>query len=269
MGNHVIRDRVWASKKLGRCSLMAALAYPSIFLIADEWGRFEYRPYLIWSHVFGPRRDLTPDDVPTVEDVAKWLSEYEREELLVRYHIDGDLAFWTGFTGRPPSKRHASIYPAPEGLTSGRKSASKRGRRLERKNGEQELEQETRARDKRLEQEQQPEAVRQVFDAWREATGHSEAVFDEKRQTRIRSRLREGFSVQRLLLALEGWKADDWCQGRHPKNSKRYDGIETIFRDAAQVERLSAQAQPKPPPIYATETPEEAARRKLKKTGTE
>lgn len=108
MANHVIRDRIWVSDKLSRCSLPAALAYPWIFLVCDDWGRFEYRPRAIWGQVFGSREDVT------VDDVRRWLGEYEREGLLVRYHMDGDLAYWTGFEGRDIKRRRKSRYPHPK-----------------------------------------------------------------------------------------------------------------------------------------------------------
>lgn len=155
MGNHVIRDRIWKSRKLARCSRGAALAYPWIFLVSDEWGRFEFRPHAIWSEVFGPRQDYAPLDTPTVADVTGWLAEYETTGLLVRYHIDGDLAYWTGFHGREKGKRKPSDYPAPDaasevGALSGpqekpggapSKSKSKSGRQEQ----EQELEPAARA----------------------------------------------------------------------------------------------------------------------------
>jgi hypothetical protein len=108
--NHVIRDRIWVSKKLAQCSLKAALAYPWIFLIADDWGRFEYRPRVIWGLVFGAREDVSQNDV------TNWLAEYEKVGLLERYHIDGELAAWTNFEGRPPTKRRVSLYPDPSGF---------------------------------------------------------------------------------------------------------------------------------------------------------
>lgn len=115
MGNHVIKDRIWRSQKLRRCSREAALAYPWIFLVADDWGRFEYDARLIWSQAFGAREDVS------VEDVEGWLAEFARENLLERYHIDGELAFWTKFEGRPPSKRRPSQYPDPEPFKKVRK----------------------------------------------------------------------------------------------------------------------------------------------------
>lgn len=107
MPNHVLRDRIWESDKLKRCSREAALAYPWIFLVADDWGRFECNAVRICGRVFGGRHGVT------VEEVASWLAEYEREGLLVRYHIDRELGFWTGFRGRPESQRRRSDYPDP------------------------------------------------------------------------------------------------------------------------------------------------------------
>lgn len=122
MANHVIYDRMWESKKLRTCSRDAALAYPWIFLVADDHGRFEYNPRRIWSKVFGNREDVTLDAV------VGWLEEYQQRELLVRYHIDGDLAYWTNFKGRKPSERRPSAYPEPwrdRSRGRGRKSADK------------------------------------------------------------------------------------------------------------------------------------------------
>lgn len=112
MPNHVIKDGIWRSKKLGKLPWKIASLYPWIFLIADDWGRFEYRPHSVWSYVFGSRRDYS-DDLPSSDDVALALSEYSRVGLLVRYHMDGDLAAWRKFEGRPPSQRRPSLYPNP------------------------------------------------------------------------------------------------------------------------------------------------------------
>lgn len=112
MANHVIRDRIWRSKKLRDCSLLAAIAYPTIYLVADAWGRFEYDPRGIWAQCFAVREDVS------VDDVTRWLAEYERVGLLVRYHIDGDLAYWTNFYGRKSNKRAPSQYPDPAQFTA-------------------------------------------------------------------------------------------------------------------------------------------------------
>lgn len=107
MGNHVIYDALWLSDRLARCSKEAAMAYPAIFLVADDHGRFEYHPRRIFKTVFGYRDDVT------LEEVTRWLSEYWEHGLLIRYHIDGQLAYWYKFRGRKPSERRPSDLDDP------------------------------------------------------------------------------------------------------------------------------------------------------------
>lgn len=110
MPNHVIYERLWSSRKLGRCSKLAALAYPWIYLIADDWGRFEMLPRIIWGRAFGGRTDVP------ARDVARWLAEYEEVGLMVRYKVrEVEVCLWTGFRGRPKSKRRPSNLPEPPG----------------------------------------------------------------------------------------------------------------------------------------------------------
>lgn len=109
MSNHVIYDRIWESQKLAACSLKAALAYPWIYLVADDWGRFEYAPRIIWGKCFGARTDVKSSEV------QGWLTEYERVGLLVNYSAAGRrLGFWARFTGKPRSRRRPSRLPAPK-----------------------------------------------------------------------------------------------------------------------------------------------------------
>jgi hypothetical protein len=108
--NHVIYDRIWESKKLAGCTLKAALAYPWIYLVADDWGRFEYQPRVIWGRVFAQRTDVKPGDV------EGWLAEYQDAGLLRKYEVLGRLVCqWTRFSGPPPSRRRAAVLPAQDG----------------------------------------------------------------------------------------------------------------------------------------------------------
>ena len=58
-----------------------------------------------------------------------------------------------------------------------------------------------------------------------------------KRRKRVSDRLREGFTVEDLKLACDGAAHDDWLMGRK-QGSPGYRDVETILRDAGQVERL-------------------------------
>lgn len=76
-----------------------------------------------------------------------------------------------------------------------------------------------------------------VFEAWRELTGHSKAKFDQKRKARIQARIRDGFTSDQLIQAISNRIHDKWLMGENP-GGKVFDGIETLLRDCAQVERL-------------------------------
>ena len=79
--------------------------------------------------------------------------------------------------------------------------------------------------------------VRQVFAHWQTEHDHPTAKLDDKRRKRIQARLAQGFSAEELCKAITGARYDTWLMGKNPSN-KRYDGIDTLLRDAAQVEKL-------------------------------
>lgn len=78
-----------------------------------------------------------------------------------------------------------------------------------------------------------------VFSYWQAKTGHDKAIMDMDRERRIVRRLEEnGGDVSELLYAIDGCLKDRHLQGENDRNRK-YDGIETIFRDRAIIERLA------------------------------
>jgi hypothetical protein len=79
--------------------------------------------------------------------------------------------------------------------------------------------------------------VQRVFDAWRSVHRHPNARLDSKRLKRIRQAL-VLFTPDQLECAVRGAAKDDWLMGRDPKSPRKYDGLETILRDTAQIERL-------------------------------
>ncbi|WP_342221940.1 replication protein [Candidatus Fukatsuia endosymbiont of Tuberolachnus salignus] len=81
------------------------------------------------------------------------------------------------------------------------------------------------------------ERVKTIFAFWQKNLAHPQARLDKKRAKRIQARLKEKFSAEDLCQAITGATYDPWLMGKNPEN-KRYDGIDTVLRDAAQVERL-------------------------------
>lgn len=88
-----------------------------------------------------------------------------------------------------------------------------------------------------LDKSQLGDSVRQVWEFWRNDTGHPKSILDPKRKALIGKRLREGATVDELCAAIRNRRNDPWLMG---SGGKIYDGIETLLRDRAQVERLAA-----------------------------
>lgn len=84
-------------------------------------------------------------------------------------------------------------------------------------------------------------AAKVVFAYWQEVMGKPRALFDDRRRSRIIARLRENSGdVGELLFAIDGAEKDDWLMGRDNKSGgKKYNDIETVLRDRAQVEKLA------------------------------
>jgi hypothetical protein len=79
-----------------------------------------------------------------------------------------------------------------------------------------------------------------IFAYWAAKLDHPRAILDDKREKKIAQRLRESRGDWGLLCyAIDGALRDDFLMGRSGQSPRRYDGIETIFRDRAQVERLA------------------------------
>lgn len=80
-------------------------------------------------------------------------------------------------------------------------------------------------------------ALKGVFVEWQTVHGHPTSKLDEKRKALIRRALKL-HTAEQLGQAIRGALKDDWIMGRDPKSTKKYDGIETLLRDTAQIERL-------------------------------
>lgn len=79
-----------------------------------------------------------------------------------------------------------------------------------------------------------------VFAYWAARMRHPNAKLDRRREQRLVARLREnGDDVSELLYVVDGALKDDHLMGRRPDSTQKYDGVQTLFRDREQVERLA------------------------------
>jgi len=81
------------------------------------------------------------------------------------------------------------------------------------------------------------EQVRQVYEAWVEIMGkNAGAKLNDKRRSKIEARLREQYSVEELIAAIHGARANPWMMGDNDRGTP-YNDIVTILRDGATVEK--------------------------------
>lgn len=74
--------------------------------------------------------------------------------------------------------------------------------------------------------------VRAVFEYWREQSGHKRAKLSPLRAQRVRSRLRDGFTVERLCAAVDGMLRSTF----HKQNG--HDDLELALRSIEKVEQF-------------------------------
>jgi hypothetical protein len=87
-----------------------------------------------------------------------------------------------------------------------------------------------------------PDDILAVFEHWRIIMGHSRARLDIKRAQVIRERLRDGYSVDDLMLAIEGNAASAWHQGENDRRTV-FDSLGLILRDADNTEKFMAMGE--------------------------
>lgn len=104
------------------------------------------------------------------------------------------------------------------------------------------------------------ELEQQVFEHWRTVMGKTAAaLFTKERRAKVRARLAEGRSVADLKLAIDGCSKTPHNIGQND-TGERWDDLELICRNGANVERFmgNARTPPKPatsPPAIRREEP--------------
>ncbi len=94
----------------------------------------------------------------------------------------------------------------------------------------------------------QSSAIDDVFNYWKTFMNHPRAKLDDKRRNKIRDALKLGYTKEDLIDAIHGCAKDPWCMGQDPRNSKVFDDIELIVRDAKHIDNfIKINLMPKSP----------------------
>jgi hypothetical protein len=106
-------------------------------------------------------------------------------------------------------------------------------------------------------------SVRRIFDHWKATTNHPGAKLTPERERLIRKRLKDGYTEEQLLLAIDGNKASAFHQGQNDRQTV-YDKLTLIFRNGENIEKfieyagaaaLDTDQQPMPWELESDERP--------------
>lgn len=90
------------------------------------------------------------------------------------------------------------------------------------------------------------DAVQRVFDHWsageKRTGGVKRAMLTPERRKRIRARLKDGYTVEELCAAIDGFHGDAWHLGQNNRDT-RYTDLHTILKSAAKVDAGIAKAK--------------------------
>lgn len=86
------------------------------------------------------------------------------------------------------------------------------------------------------------ESVVEVFSHWKTIMGHKRAQMDLKRAQVIKDRLRDGYTVEDLCLAVEGCASSAFHMGENDRRMV-YDSITLILRDADHTDKFIAMGE--------------------------
>lgn len=96
--------------------------------------------------------------------------------------------------------------------------------------------------------------VLEVFEYWKTVMGSPRSLLDSHREKAINKALKN-YSIADCKLAIDGCAATDWNMGRDPRSSKKYNGIDLIFRNSEYIERFIGTASPAATKANANEDP--------------
>ena len=82
------------------------------------------------------------------------------------------------------------------------------------------------------------ERVREIFDHWVSVMGKSSKVtLTPKRREKIQTRLKDGYTVEDIKLAINGCANSSYHMGQNPQGTV-YDDLELICREGTQIEKF-------------------------------
>lgn len=87
--------------------------------------------------------------------------------------------------------------------------------------------------------------ITKIFEHWKRVMNHPRARLDSARRRAITARLRDGYSAEDIIKAIDGCRASRWHMGDNP-SGVRYDDLTLICRNGAKLEQFQSYLDAKP-----------------------
>ena len=104
--------------------------------------------------------------------------------------------------------------------------------------------------------------IEEVFAYWQQAMGKGTATLTPQRRDKIRTRLKDGYTVEQLQAAIDGCRASPHNMGDNDRN-RPFNDLELILRNSTNVEKFMeiapAHRRNAPPPTSTLVRPEMVA----------
>lgn len=237
-----VKPELWNDPDFVACSPLARLLFVGTWNYADDYGVLKDDPDRL-------RLQILPGDAV---DAHALVAELVAGRFLERkVAADGTpvLVIRTFLTHQKIDKRAAGRYGAPCDLTDPpppiptTPTESPPTPPLERNGGERTGTEETppvpepSSAVALLEPERSPKGdVVVVFEAWKQATGHTRSVLDGKRRRVIVNALKT-YPLEDVVDAVRGWKHSPHHRGQNERRTV-YNELDLLLRDAARIEQF-------------------------------
>lgn len=237
---------------------LGRILFQGLWCFADRNGNLEYRPKLLKAEVL-PYESSTNEVVSYLEQLASNL-------LISFYEVEGSKYIHvTNFIRyQSPHPEEKAIWPVPESyqaIATIEKQVEPESQTSEEDtetacqqvadNLQESCQQSFNSNSNLISSKEEIESVaiervdkiseqvNEVFEHWKSVLNHPRSILDAKRRRLITLRLKDGFSVERLKLAVDGCRASPHHMGQNDR-SMVYDGVDLIFRDVEHVERFES-----------------------------
>lgn len=243
-----VKPEFWADEKVSKLPRDARLLFLGLFNFADDAGRMRGNPMLIRAQVFPYDTDIDS------ESLLRALAE---SSLIVRYEVEGESYLWIRNFNKHQKidKPSESVLPAPQ--TASRQTRSpKTPRTLAEASSTERKGKEGKGSVTALSSNGSTSPAERVFKFWQQVMHKPKALLKGKRKRAVEARLGEGYSVERLMAAVEGCARTPFNMGENDRHTP-FNDLELICRDGTHVEKFEADAPKSPGPPVRRKTDEE------------